>query len=156
MKKSKIRLTESQLHNVIRESVKRVLREIAEPSDIYDMALDVIESNSYDMEDEFSAEEIAQKVAEIVQNAMKINYDFLWDNYQVRVHNTRSGSFISFSCDEDDRGTGVSERSMTYLIHPYDDVDEYDIENVISSLNEAWYQCNLVEDEDEWDDDEEW
>ena len=120
--KQRIRLTESQLNRVVKESVKRVLKESTD-NELYETVRDVVYNESLDMEDKFSFEEIVKKVVDIISHRKKLNYDFLWGGYQVRVHNSRSNSFVSFSSDEN--GTGLSEYCMTYLIHPpfLDDFD---------------------------------
>lgn len=154
MKKNRIRLTESQLHKVIKESVKRVLRE--DEGYFYDMVMDVIEEELLDMEDEFSKEEIGDMIVNILKNGLRLNYDFEWGDYQVRVHNSKKDSFVSFSSiADDDRGTGVSERSMSYLIpHNAGEIDSYVISELLSSVNQAWYMCNQEDEEDELEDDE--
>ena len=65
MNKNRIRLTESQLHRVIKESVKNALREMSESNHKY-----LWYSPDYGLSDDFNSEE------ECTQDAVRMNKEY--------------------------------------------------------------------------------
>ena len=61
MNKKLIRLTEADLHRIVKESVNRVLNEHQHPNDIKQMYLDFLDGEGYSKE---AVEKIAEKMAE--------------------------------------------------------------------------------------------
>ena len=61
MNKKLIRLTESDLHRIVKMSVNRVLNEHQHPNDVKQMYLDFLDGEGYSKE---AVEKIAEKMAE--------------------------------------------------------------------------------------------
>ena len=108
---------------------------------VYRMAISYLEDNNLDMQEEFTNDQIATCVRNIVsrlnrQGGMRqqtIRADL--GNLQVKVKNCSSGSFISVSTST---STGVSRNMVE--IFKVDKVADFDEVGVcIDMLNEAWY-----------------
>lgn len=114
------------------------------PNEIYKMAIEVLEEDWYDMQDDFSNEEIAtcvQKIVAGINNACTHiqRVDQRLGAFQIRVCNARAnsgGSWISMSSTD----KTVVSRSLAHIIDidkPCCDID--DIKTLIEMLNEAWF-----------------
>lgn len=107
---------------------------------VYKMAIDELNNNAYDMQEEFSNEEIAETVKEIVTRLNEADGDDVeveLNGSQIKVRNAQHWSFISFSTGE---YTGLSE-SVSELTDLSEPIDEYEVRKIIEMINEAWYQA---------------
>ncbi len=107
---------------------------------VYKMAIEELNNNAYDMQEEYTNEEIAELVKQIVAELNKSATDCVEVNYlgnQIKVRNTLHWSFVSYSTGD---YTGLSESvaEITDLSRP---IEEYEIKNLIEMINEAWYQA---------------
>lgn len=106
--------------------------------DYKELALEVIEGECLDMFDVFTADDIANAACKIIKYFKTFNrvvFDFRMGDYSVRVNNSKNNCFISFSNEE---STGVS-RSLYSIVN--EEIDEYEMRDLITMLNEAWYTC---------------
>lgn len=105
---------------------------------IFELALDNLESNSYELQDEFDNETIASFLDRLVKKARNSRrgvIDTLLGDYKVRLNNTPGMAFIS--CSNAD-GTGVSEPCLAPIVNS-EEMDEYDVDTLVSLLNQAFY-----------------
>ena len=107
---------------------------------VYKMAIEELKNEAYDMQDEFSNEEIAETVKNIVARLNEAEGDDIeveLNRNQIKVRNSRHWSFISFSTGE---YTGLSESvaEITDLSLP---IDNDGVRKIIEMMNEAWYQA---------------
>lgn len=105
---------------------------------IFELALDNLESNSYELQDEFNNETIASFVERLVKKARNSRsgvIDVLFGDYWVRLNNGPGIAYIS--CSNVD-GTGVSEPCLVPIVNE-GEMDEYDVDTIVSLLNQAYY-----------------
>ena len=109
----------------------------------YQMAIENLENECYDIQEKFSNEIIATTVANLEK---KLHYNsnnavVEMGGYTIKARSTRTASFVSVS--HEDYGTGVS-RSLASLVDAKRAANSDEIENLIQMVNEAWY--HLVND----------
>lgn len=97
---------------------------------------EILEDENYDMYDEFDKETIIKFVLDVIPMVFHIK-DVTIGDYNVRVVNKQSGSFVSVSSDD---YTGLSE-SCYYIFMDRFKPSKSDIESLLSMTNEAWYTC---------------
>lgn len=107
---------------------------------VYKMAIYELMNEAYDMQEDFSNEEIAETVKEIVAQLNKADSDDIeveLNGNQIKVRNGLHWSFISFSTGE---YTGLSESAaeITDLSRP---IEDYEVKRIIEMMNEAYYQA---------------
>lgn len=105
-----------------------------------------IQDDSLDMLDEFTADEIADKVISIAQrlemhpiiHTKLIKFGRPNRDYVIKVDNSTTGGFVSMS---DDCQTAVS-RTMYKPYYADEDGEYTGLLNLAQMINECWYQLN--------------
>ncbi len=107
---------------------------------VYQMAIEELENNAYDMQEDYQNDQIATVIKDIVKelNLAKgndVNIDFFGS--RIKVRNSQYWSFVSFSVGE---YTGLSESiaEITDISRP---IEQDEVKTLIEMLNEAWYQA---------------
>lgn len=160
----KIKLTESDLKRVIKNSVVRILKEdyhfdnftgadeggIDGGSDIEASALNVIRENESDYDilnypevEDISAEELASCVAELITKARNGE-----DVTSSIGYNTITIDEDRLYLESDDTGEEISEGwagNIADIIGGEDGDLEYAIETIASSINSCWYEIHQDE-----------
>jgi len=102
------------------------------------MVMELLNDECYDMQDEFTDEEIAEAVGEIVAkfngNRRQVVHVSLCGN-MIKVRNAKHWSFVSFSTGE---FTGLSE-SEAEIIDLSKPIDADGVKNLVEMINAAWY-----------------
>ena len=113
---------------------------------VYELALDVIESENYDILNEgFLPEDVANAAANIFKNMLKSGKTGAWTfrrepfslytlGYSWKVSNSRP-CYITCS---DDGSTGVSRSEGCILGRIYG-LDKEDVADLLHMMNEAWF-----------------
>lgn len=113
------------------------------PNRVYKMAIEVLEGDCYDMQDDFSNEEIAACVQKIVAAINKActhiqRVDQRLGIFQVRVCNASveaGGSWISMS----NASKIVVSKSLAHIVDITKPCDVDEVKTLIDMLNEAWF-----------------
>lgn len=109
---------------------------------------DVIESECFDMLDEFTAEEIKDIITKIIETYRKTNketIDIEYKNYVIRIKNSLTNSFVSMSGLNDNANTGLSENAVYYIVKNKE-MDYYDLSELTNLVNQAWYNAQNEKD----------
>lgn len=106
---------------------------------VYAMAVELLNNEAYDIQEDYSNEEIAEVTKDIIaklNTGSDVVQAELYGNL-IKVRNGKHGSFVSFSTGE---YTGLSESKASIRdLTKYADADE--IKNLIEMINEAYYQA---------------
>ena len=107
---------------------------------VYQMAIEVLNNEAYDMQEDYTNDEIAEAVKDIVSKLNRAKTDSVeieMSGNMIKVHNGLHWSFVSFSTGE---FTGLSESiaEITDLSRPIND-DE--VKGLIEMMNEAYYRA---------------
>ena len=107
---------------------------------VYKMAIEELENNAYDMQEEFQNDEIAGVIKEIVKRLNHSEGDDVevdFNGNKIKVRNSQHWSFVSFSA-EYETGLSQSIAEITDISRP---IEQDEVKTLIEMLNEAWYQA---------------
>lgn len=111
---------------------------------VYNMAIEALENECFDMQDEFKNEQIAETVQHIDlllhscgSKSRQVVCVQLGGCY-VKVCNARQNSWVSVSSQG---STGVSH-SLAYITHNTRIIAQDEVKTLIDMINEAWYCMN--------------
>ena len=107
---------------------------------VYNMAIEELNNNAYDMQEDYSNEDIAAVVKDIVKKLNTSNskcVEVELSGNPIKVRNNEHWSFVSFSVGE---STGLSQSiaEITDLSRP---INQDEVKNLIEMINEAYYQA---------------
>jgi len=111
---------------------------------VYNMAIEALENECFDMQDEFNNEQIAELVQTLIsklyacnckaQQAVEVEYG----HYTIKVRNARQNSFVSVSMGD---CTGVAH-SLAYITMTTRPITQDEVKELVDMINEAWYHVN--------------